>query len=213
MLFLKFIEYSPVTTIMSLKDNICVVYYKNFYLDDEADEIFQLLQNELIYNTDEQSQVVMMGKKINIPRKQVAYGDDGVSYNFTGTNVKAKSWNTTTKLSKCLKQIRDKVSKRFNCEFNFVLINKYADGNSYIGPHYDDERDLVKDSPIVGVSFGESRLLNLTQQNNKKEKNLLVSHGSAFAICYPTNKFWKHSIPKSNTCLPRISLTFRLMTS
>src|SRR3989338_2409883 len=107
------------------------------------------------------------------------------------------------------KKIRDRVSKKFGTEFNFVLINKYIGGNNYIGFHSDDERDLVDKSPIVGVSFGAQRELVLQNKQTGKTKSLLLGHGSVYAMIYPTNKYWKHSIPKNPKSKGiRISLTF-----
>jgi len=200
------------TCFLSAKENIFVSYYKKFVQKDESSEIFRIFERDLVYNSEKDSQVTIMGKKINIPRKQVAYGDTGTSYNFTGNNVKAKDWNDDTELCKIIKSSRDRVAKRFNFEPNFVLINRYADGNHYIGPHSDDERDLVKCPNIVGISFGAERELRLEHKTKNIKKSLHLTEGSAYCMHYPTNQYYKHSIPKiKNVNMPRISLTFRQM--
>ena len=64
------------------------------------------------------SQVKVFGKWHNIPRQQVAYGDEGLSYKFSGISVPAKPWSPT------LRATRDLVSLATNCAYNFVLINR-----------------------------------------------------------------------------------------
>lgn len=76
----------------SPKNNINVHYVDNFLNKTEADKHFNILEKGVIYNTDEQSQITIFGKKIMIPRKQVAYGDEGTSYKFSGVTVMAKRW-------------------------------------------------------------------------------------------------------------------------
>ncbi len=48
-----------------------------------------------------------MGKLLNIPRKQSAYGDKNISYHFSGTQVKAKDWIDV------IKEIKEKVEASF----------------------------------------------------------------------------------------------------
>jgi alkylated DNA repair dioxygenase AlkB len=52
---------------------------------------------------------------------------------------------------------------------------------------------------------------NPLKPNEKVEDiKLLLEHGSLLLILHPTNKFWKHSVPKrAGIKEPRINLTFR----
>ncbi len=202
----------PFQLVASLENSILVSYYSTFIDKQMSEKIFNLFETNIVYNTDEQSQVVIMGKKINIPRKQVAFGDPNIKYTFSGTTVKANDWNENNKLCEYIRYIRDKVSKRFHCDFNYVLINKYETGDQYIGFHSDDEKDLDLDSPIVGVSFGSTREITFKHKEKNITKKLVLSNGSAYCMHYPTNKKWKHAILKGkNIYCPRISLTFRKM--
>lgn len=211
--------------IISKEDKIFISYYKNFIFEYERDYIFKLFEKNIIYYTDEESQVIIYGNKIDIPRKQVAYGELGTTYTFSNVTVNAKDWNENSELCKIIKKIRDKVAKRFNYNPNFVLINRYENGDKSIGYHSDDEKDLIENSPIVGVSFGAEREILFKFEPKKKfftyinnlnkkrqNKSLMLTNGSIFCIHYPTNLFWKHSIPKiKKVYSPRISLTFREM--
>ena len=101
-----------------------------------------------------------------------------------------------------------------NC-FNFF---RYKDGEDYIGEHKDDEKDLVKTSPIASLSLGQTRDFVLKHADSrgryakrKMEKiKIELTHGSLLMMNYPTNIYWYHSIPirKKATGI-RINLTFR----
>lgn len=190
------------------KKNLHLTYDSNFLSKNESDELYNILDN-IEYNSDKDSMIFMFGKYIKIPRKQVAYGEPGITYNFSGTRVTTKNWNTDELVCKKLIEIRDRINNLYNVNFNYVLINRYQNGNQYIGPHSDDERDLMESKPIIGISVGSERIILFESQYGKEK--LLLEHGSMFAMHHPTNKYWKHSIPKDLTTTPRISLTFRCM--
>lgn len=212
---------SPICEIYgSPKDKLFLIYYKSFIPKQIATHYFNLFESTIVYNSAEESKIKIFGKEHEIPRKQVAYGEDGTFYNFSGIRVNAISWHQNNELCKTLLKLRALVNKHFGCNFNFVLINRYADGNDYIGPHADDEKDLSGDSPIVGLTFGAERdfqfkniKTGLNYEFSKgKNKSLVLYHGSCISMQYPTNQFWKHSLPKrAGVKSPRISLTFRVM--
>jgi len=212
----------------SLKNNINVHYYDKFFDKKVADNYFDILEKNVVYNSDEESQVTVHGKKHVIPRKQVAYGDLGTSYKFAGVTVLSKSWSGDDILSKTLLEIKNSVEICTRQKFNFVLINRYKDGESYIGAHRDDEKELGDDPTIAGVSFGAERdvvfapyrfipipdpkgcLTANTLPLVKDKLRVNLGHGSLFVMLDKTNTYWTHSIPKSAKVNgPRVSLTFR----
>lgn len=196
----------------NFKDKIFISYYKKFINDDDH-KIFKYLEKQLTYYTGEETKIKMCGIDIMIPRKQVAYGEKGTSYSFSGTTIFAKDWNEDTELCKIILFIRNKIAKRYNFNPNFVLINRYEDGDQYIGYHTDNEKDLVPFSPIAGVSFGAEReMVFMNKSNSSNKKKLLLKNGSSYCIHYPTNANYLHSIPKTKYVKsPRISFTFREM--
>jgi alkylated DNA repair dioxygenase AlkB len=204
----------------SPQDKLFVIYYKNFIPKSIADKYFNIFERDIVYNSAESSKIKIFGEEHEIPRKQVAYGDPGTFYNFSGIRVDAISWNQNNELCKVLYKLRCMVNKQFGCNFNFVLINRYADGDDYIGFHADDEKDLSEDSPIVGLTFGSERdfqFKNIKTGKNfsfstGRNKSLVLHHGSCVSMQYPTNKYWKHGLPKrAGSKSPRINLTFRVM--
>lgn len=117
-----------VNLIIKKNDPFFVIYDKEFLTKNESDTFFKLFEKEIKYNSDEMSQVIIAGKKMSISRKQVAFGDAGTYYNFSGNVVNALDWNQNNELCNTIKFIRNRVAMLFNFEPNFVLINRYANG-------------------------------------------------------------------------------------
>ncbi|CAG0893955.1 unnamed protein product [Darwinula stevensoni] len=130
----------------------------------EADFLFASLESSTQYYSGELTQIRVYGKWHPIPRKQVAYGDTGLTYRFSGITVPAKPWTPL------LKALCDAVSHIACTEFNFVLINRYKDGNDRIGEHRDDEKDLDPAAPIASVSLGQPRDFVLRHQDSRKRQ-------------------------------------------
>jgi alkylated DNA repair dioxygenase AlkB len=217
----------PTKSYSSIINNIDVHYYNNFLDKDTAYRYFNILEQNVIYTSDEESKVTVYGKKHVIPRKQVAFGDFGTSYNFAGVTVAANPWtNVDDILCKTLLEIKNKVEEYTGKKFNFVLINRYKDGESYIGAHRDDEKELGDDPSIACVTFGAERpivfapyrFIPLPEPNNinlplvNDKLSVILEHGSLCVMLNKTNTFWTHMIPKrSKIKTPRVSLTFRLI--
>ena len=176
-----------------------------------ADQIFQLLESQIVYN--KLSQVKLFGKLIDVPRKQTAFGDEGLSYTFSGVTLFAQAWFP---LMRKLKEVAEQLTLT---SFNFVLVNRYDNGNEYIGFHQDNEKDLDAQAPIASFSFGQDRDFIFKYKRTAGSKpfenvTFHLTHGSLLIMHPPTNNLWYHSLPKRSvkTCPnPRINLTFRRM--
>ncbi|XP_069475544.1 DNA oxidative demethylase ALKBH2 isoform X2 [Ambystoma mexicanum] len=186
--------------------------YTSLFCKAEADDIFLELENKLTYFSDELSKVKVFGKWHNIARKQVSYGDPGLTYTYSGVTLTPKPWIPV------LECIRDRVKEATGYNFNFVLINRYKDGNDHIGEHRDDEKELVPRSPIASVSLGACRDFFFRHGASRgkipssriEPVKLQLAHGSLLMMNYPTNVHWYHSLPARKKILaPRINLTFR----
>lgn len=84
-----------------------------------ADELFAYCESNLQYYTGDLATVQMFGKTVQVPRKQSAYGDDGLAYTFSGTTLPANQW------SPVLHRLRQLISDLADVSFNFVLVNRY----------------------------------------------------------------------------------------
>ncbi|XP_063171378.1 DNA oxidative demethylase ALKBH2 isoform X1 [Candoia aspera] len=182
----------------------------------EADGLFRQLETDVEYFEGELTKLHIFGKWHDIPRKQVTYGDAGLTYTYSGVTFSPKPWIPV------LNHIRERVHLVTGHTFNFVLINRYKDGHDHIGEHRDDERELVPRSPIASVSFGARRDF-IFRHGASRGKNpsrrigpvkLQLDHGSLLVMNFPTNRYWYHSLPSRKKVLaPRINLTFRKIRS
>ncbi|XP_024130591.1 DNA oxidative demethylase ALKBH2 [Oryzias melastigma] len=186
--------------------------YALIFSKKEADELFEHLEEEVVYSTGEEAKVQVYGKVYNIPRKQATYGDTDLTYKYSGVTRSACPWTPT------LENIRDAVTKATGHTFNFVLINRYKDGLDHMGEHRDDEKELDPACPIASVSLGAARDF-IFRHRDARGRNcsrqiepvkLELAHGSLLLMNPPTNTFWYHSLPVRKKILqPRINLTFR----
>jgi len=194
--------------------------YGLVYSHEEARDIFRQCEEEISYFTGQLSKVFVFGKWHDIPRKQVAFGDDGLTYKYSNNVVPARSWTPL------LRKIKNDVEVASGHKFNFVLVNRYADGRDHMGEHKDDEEELVKGSPIASLSLGQARDFVFRHQDARSgaakkstikppsSVKLKLESGSLLMMNDPTNEFWYHSLPKrSLTSAPdaRINMTFRKM--
>lgn len=153
----------------------------------------------------EEQQVKIFGKLIDIPRKNQAYG---ISYNFAGITVSCKP------IPNILQPYLDFVNKSENeMGYNMILVNWYDNGDNYIGYHSDDVRQLVPNSSIYNMSFGAIRTFKL--QSKCKEKNTYsyeLENNSYLVMGGFCQSEFKHCIIKTKKIVgKRISLTFRKM--
>ncbi|XP_062999746.1 DNA oxidative demethylase ALKBH2 [Elgaria multicarinata webbii] len=187
--------------------------YKILFGKTEADGIFQELEKEVEYFEGALTKLHVFGKWHNIPRKQVTYGDAGLTYTYSGVTFSPKPWIPV------VNHIKDRIQLATGHTFNFVLINRYKDGQDHMGEHRDDERELVPRSPIASASFGACRDFVFRHGASRgkgpsrrrvEPVKVPLEHGSLLLMNFPTNRYWYHSLPSRKKVLaPRINLTFR----
>jgi len=192
----------------TIEQNNLHVTYSEIFTKSVCRKIFSNLEREVEYFTGELSQVKVFGKVYPIPRKQSAYGDEGVTYKYSGTIVPAQVWTNT------LSQLRDIVQRLVGVRYNFVLVNRYKDGNDKMGDHKDDEKELDENIPIASLTFGAERDFIFKHENKKtmniEDIKIVLKDGMLLLMHHPTNSYWYHGLPQRKKCLkPRINLTFR----
>ena len=184
-------------------------YFENV-INDKEGIMFEKLESSIVYYPDEESMIMIFNKRVQIPRKQVAYGDEGLSYTFSGNTIQPKSWSECPFIL-IIKRVVECILKT---TFNFVLINRYDNGESYIGYHSDDEKSLENNSIIASFSVGQSRDFYLKSNETKNVYKYVVKHNSLITMEGNCQKNYKHSIPKRSihsVSGPRINFTFRQM--
>lgn len=203
-----------------IDEGLNVFFHPMFYSRREAYDILQQLEAEIVYDSPEDSSVIINGERQNIRRQHVAHGDTGLVYTFCERTMDTKAWTPV------LAKVRDDIEKQLGMRFNFCLVNRYKDGLDRIGAHMDDEEDLDRDASIIGMSFGTPRDFlfrhHTLQHPNKQAKTkkpkfglykVTLPSGSLIEMKPPTNNFWFHELPAKGTAgkNPRVSLTFRMM--
>ena len=61
----------------------------------DCEEMFNRLEEEIVYFTGALAEVKVFGKVHPIPRQQSAYGDEGVKYKYSGLSITAQPWTKT----------------------------------------------------------------------------------------------------------------------
>lgn len=144
----------------------------------------------------------------NARRLTCAYGQEGLSYRYSGITKRPQPWPLA------LTGIVVDVARWTGAEYNFCLANLYPDHTATLGWHADDERDLVPDSPIAIVSLGSPRLLGLQRIADGHTQSVELTHGSVLVMAGATQQRYKHCICKGVTgSSPRVSLTLRRVRS
>ena len=178
-----------------------VNYYGKVLASKEADQYFDLLTQNILWENDE---VIIFGKHIITKRKTAWYGDSDYSYTYSNTTKQALAW---TKELSHLKQIVEEVAET---KFNSCLLNLYHNGNEGMGWHSDDEKSLGKNNTIASLSFGAERKFLFKHKQTEQIVSLVLEHGSLIVMKGATQGNWLHSLPKSkNIIQSRINLTFR----
>lgn len=172
-------------------------------IDEKTPTTFRkYIMKDLLWEND--PKIVVFGKEVRLPREQTAYGDEGLTYRYSGKTLSCLEWTDT------LRKIKDYINDKFNLKLNFVLVNYYKDGSNYIGYHSDDEKDLDPGSPIVSLSFGATRRFLLKDKQSKEVIEFRLKNNSCIIMKPGCQKKYKHSVPKEkNVTKSRLNLTFR----
>jgi alkylated DNA repair dioxygenase AlkB len=148
-------------------------------------------------------QIRMFGKLVAAPRWSEAYGQD---YRYAGTLHRASP--VPDMLAPLLAWSKMQVDERFNG----VLVNWYDGSLGHkIGPHRDDEKELVTGAPIITMSFGETRTFRLRRWRGCRNiHDIEVVDNSVLVLPYATNMGFTHEVPTFKRHPgQRISVTIR----
>jgi len=174
---------------------------------------------EQCINEIETNELLMVNPKIQVYGKECIqhrsigfFSNESIGYKYSGKL--ARSINLTQNLSELLNLVnelfRENQSTTQENIFNGILVNKYSNGEDYIGKHSDNEKDLSNIGVVV-CSYGASRKFRI---RNKMNGNIIAD----IPTC--SNEIWimggkfqqefTHEIPiekKVKKC--RYSFTFR----
>jgi alkylated DNA repair dioxygenase AlkB len=135
------------------------------------------------------------------PRLTASYGDEGITYRYSGTENKALPWTPT------LLEIKRKIEADRG-EYNYCLLNRYRSGADSVGMHADNEPGMG--NVIGSLSLGVTRTFRIKHNRTKETRTFQVSNGTLIIMAGTMQEFWKHEIPKTPENVgERINLTFR----
>lgn len=137
------------------------------------------------------------------PRLTASYGDDGVTYFYSGTINKAQPWTPT------LLEIMHKI-EAVQGRFNYCLLNRYRSGADSVGLHADDEPGMGN---IIGsLSLGATRTFRIRHNSTKETRTFQLGNGTLIIMAGTMQQFWKHEVPKTTQQVgERINLTYRMI--
>lgn len=190
---------------MILELNDKTSWIEQIKLDKELWVDQDLFEELFALHPKERGEGVIFGQHVEFPRWQVSYGED---YYFTG-QIHIGQPLTHPYLIKLLKYVQEHSKK----PYKQVLVNWYQDGNDYIGPHSDDERQLVRGSAIYSFSFGQERDFVVKAKESKERHVIPMPNNSLIIMSGDIQRNYKHSVPKRaiKVCPGRrINITFRL---
>ena len=184
-----------------LPQNGTVHYLPKVFDEISSANLMNILLESLTWEAD---QLIMFGKRITTRRKVAWVGDPNCSYTYSGVTKNPQTWTTE------LLEIKTKVEKISQIEFNSCLLNLYLDGNDGMGWHSDNEKELDPHAPIASLSLGAKRKFAFRHKVDGRTVSLFLEDGSALIMHTPTQEYWNHSLLKTKAVTdPRINLTFR----
>jgi alkylated DNA repair dioxygenase AlkB len=210
-----------------------LAYFQPYISTSVAGGFFDFLRQELpFYRVQYKISRGGVETLINTPRFTTVFGVDATSkFDDNGHLVDAKTGKPIEKsrykyiprpIPQCLDQLRRMTEATTGEEFNFCLVNYYANGSDSISYHSDDERFLGTNPAIASFSFGAKRDFlmkhkplppnsSVPQQDFKVVK-LPLGSGDMVLMRGKTQANWLHSIPKRagvDAAKGRINITFR----
>ena len=135
------------------------------------------------------------------PRLIASYGDEGITYKYSGVENVALPW------TKMLLEIKKKI-EAVQGEYNYCLLNRYRSGSDSMGWHADDEPEMG--NVIGSLSLGATRKFRIRHNVTRETKTFLAGHGTLIIMAGTMQQFWQHEVPKTKQVVgERINLTFR----
>ena len=116
------------------------------------------IQNQLL----EYPPILVYGKQCKQNRSIGFFSDTSIGYFYSRQLCESKP------LTNNLKLLLEKVNQIFDSDFNGILVNKYLNGEDYIGKHSDDETGLDAVG-VVSLSYGAVRKFRIREKESGKK--------------------------------------------
>ena len=187
------------------KEEAPVLLIKDYLVRDVADELLHHCLTNVPWQVE---RIDMFGRSHIAPRLSCSMGDNGLKYQYRGTQGKTFPFTTT------LRQIRASLVRDWDVPFNFVLANRYRDGSDYVGWHADDESDLVSRGMIASLSLGATRTFRIRNNKTREVHSICVEHGSLLLMYGCCQENFKHTLTKTARAVAeRVNLSYRCVVN
>jgi alkylated DNA repair dioxygenase AlkB len=175
-----------------------VTYLPNFLTPILAQEVFELLRDELDWERRESA-----------PRSEYWTNTFGRDYTYgRGAGVRtyqARKTHPEINFVRGLIHLREKVV------LEGCFLNYYLDGSDSLGWHADDDPAIDHSKPIAVVTLGTGRDIAIkAQEKGAHPQRFFLEPGSLLLMHPGMQQTHYHSIPKADVATgPRISMTYR----
>jgi alkylated DNA repair dioxygenase AlkB len=168
------------------------VYHPSFIDGARASAWFAQLRDEVEWR---QWSRPMYDRVVDVPRLTSGYLLDG-----------------SVALPDALAAAHEAIRAQTGVPFTHVGLNFYRDGNDSVAPHNDKLKTLIAGHPIVLLSLGEARRMEVREKlPPRRVVRIDLESGSLLSMSHAMQSTHDHGIPKTKHAVgPRISLAFRV---
>jgi len=172
--------------------------------DDNLIKIINHSVNDIRDKLLDKQPILMFGKIVYQKRSIGFFSNVSIGYKYSKKLVKSQ------KLTDNLKLLLEEINKLYKTDYNGILVNRYANGEEYIGKHSDDESSL-SNTGVVSISYGAIRKFRIRNNyTGKIIKDILTEPYSLLRMAGNFQKEFTHEIPIEKKIIEeRISFTFR----
>ena len=108
-----------------------------------------------------------------------------------------------------IEEIRDELTDRYRRSFRGLFCNYYVDGHDSVAWHADRIGRTEVDPLVAIVSVGGPRTFAMRPHGGGESYRIGLHSGDLLVMGGATQHHWEHSVPKTRSAPPRISVTMR----
>lgn len=189
------------TTLLKTVKSALVLYD----LDTSICELLKECVEKVDLELDVNPEITVYGNVCYQHRSIGFYSSTSKGYNYSSQIAKSKTMHS------CLTELLSYINKKFNYDYNGILINKYSSGEDYIGKHSDSEAGLDSKVGVVALSYGAVRKFRIRNKlTSKIEMDVPTEPKKIIQMAGDFQKEFTHEIPiEKKVKGVRYSFTFR----
>lgn len=190
---------------MKLPLNCKVDYLSYFLSEEESNELYSVLIDT--YQIDKaQLSINAGGRLIKTDSFKILFLTERlIKANSHPQEIHGQSFIW----SGLMQELKDKVEKLLDKEFELAMCLYYPNGN-YFAPYHNDQETSGKKTILPSISLGEEREFSFLENETNKTYNLDLANGSLLIMGENCQSRYTHSLLKNTKYKQgRINITFR----